>query len=74
MREQLRGGEVSPLDVSQVEMITAATRAAIAPFEAPRANALYRLAALQGRPPAEVGGYRFACTAAPRLRGAAPVR
>ncbi|MGH2257525.1 hypothetical protein ACQ1ZF_13560, partial [Enterococcus faecalis] len=47
--------------------------AAIAPFEAQRANALYRLATLQGRPPAEARDYSFACTAAPRLRTAAPV-
>lgn len=73
VREQLRAGEVSPLEVSQVATIAAATRAAIAPFEAQRANALYRLATLQGRPPAEARAYRFACTAAPRLRGAAPV-
>ncbi|MEG8016934.1 TolC family protein [Sphingomonas sp. LR55] len=73
VREQLRAGEVSPLEVSQVATIAAATRAAIAPFEAQRANALYRLVTLQGRPPAEARNYRFACTAAPRLRGAAPV-
>ena len=73
VREQFRAGEVSPLEVSQVATIAAATRAAIAPFEAQRANALYRLATLQGRPPAEARGYRFACTAAPRLRTAAPV-
>ena len=73
VREQLRAGEVSPLEVSQVATIAAATRAALAPFEAQRANALYRLATLQGRPPAEARAYRFACTAAPRLRGAAPV-
>jgi len=73
VREQLRAGEVSPLEVSQVATIAAATRAAVAPFEAQRANALYRLATLQGRPPAEARGYSFACTAAPRLRNAAPV-
>lgn len=73
VREQLRAGEVSPLEVSQVATIAAATRAAIAPFEAQRANALYRLATLQGRPPAEARAWRFACTAAPRLRVAAPV-
>ena len=73
VREQLRAGEVSPLEVSQVATIAAATRAAIAPFEAQRANALYRLATLQGRPPAEARDYSFACTAAPRLRTAAPV-
>lgn len=73
LRAQLRAGEISPLEVSQVATVAAATRAAIAPFEAQRANALYRLAALQGRPPAEARSYSFACTAAPRLRQAAPV-
>jgi NodT family efflux transporter outer membrane factor (OMF) lipoprotein len=73
VREQLRAGEVSPLEVSQVATIAATTRAAIAPFEAQRANALYRLATLQGRPPAEARGYRFTCAAAPRLRTAVPV-
>ena len=73
VHEQLRAGEVSPLEVSQVATIAAATRAAIAPFEAQRANALYRLATLQGRPPAEARAYAFTCTAAPRLRTAAPI-
>lgn len=73
VQEQFRAGEVSPLEVSQVATIAATTRAAIAPFEAQRANALYRLATLQGRPPAEARAYRFACDAAPRLRSAAPV-
>ncbi|MDV5825532.1 MULTISPECIES: efflux transporter outer membrane subunit [Sphingomonadales] len=73
VREQLRAGEVSPLEVSQVATIAASTRAAIAPFEAQRANALYRLATLQGRPPAEARSYAFACAAPPRLRAAAPV-
>ena len=73
VREQLRAGEVSPLEVSQVATIAAASRAAIAPFEAQRANALYRLATLQGRPPTEARNYSFTCAAAPRLRTAAPV-
>ena len=73
VHEQFRAGEVSPLEVSQVATIAAATRAAIAPFEAQRANALYRLATLQGRPPAEARAYAFTCTAAPRLRTAAPI-
>ena len=73
VREQFRAGEVSPLEVSQVAAVAATIRATIAPFEAQRANALYRLATLQGRPPAEARAYDFTCTAAPRLRGAAPV-
>ncbi|KIU26031.1 transporter [Sphingomonas melonis] len=73
VRDQLRSGETSPLEVAQAATIAASTRAAIAPFEAQRANALYRLATLQGRPPAEARGFGFDCAAAPRLRGAVPV-
>jgi NodT family efflux transporter outer membrane factor (OMF) lipoprotein len=73
VREQFTAGEVSPLEVSQAATLLESTRATIAPFEAARANALYRLATLQGRPPAEARAYVFACTATPRLRGPAPV-
>lgn len=73
VREQFAAGEVSPLEVSQAATLLEATRATIAPFDALRANALYRLATLQGRPPAEARGYAFACTAPPRLRGPVPV-
>ena len=73
VQEQFRAGEVSPLEVSQVATIAATARAAIAPFEAQRANALYRLARLQGRPPAEARAFSLTCTAAPRLRTAAPI-
>ncbi|WP_240198042.1 efflux transporter outer membrane subunit [Novosphingobium sp. P6W] len=73
VREQLAAGDVSPLEVSQVAALAASTRAAIAPFEAQRANALYRIAILQGRPPAEARSMGLACTAMPRLRGAVPV-
>lgn len=73
VREQLAAGDVSPLEVSQVAALAASTRAAIAPFEAQRANALYRIATLQGRPPAEARSMGLVCTAMPRLRGAVPV-
>lgn len=70
VREQLVAGEVSPLEVSQAATLAASTRAAIAPFEAQRMGALYRLATLQGRPPAEARAYALACTSAPRLQTA----
>ncbi|PJG45704.1 transporter [Sphingobium sp. LB126] len=73
VREQLRAGEVSPLEVSQVATAAATTRAAVAPFEARRTNALYRLATLQGRPPAEARSYNFTCKTPPRLRAVAPI-
>ncbi|WP_395337397.1 efflux transporter outer membrane subunit [Novosphingobium sp. BL-8H] len=73
VRDQLAAGEVSPLEVSQAAALAASTRAEIAPFAAQRANALYRIAALQGRPPAEARSFVFTCTTALRLRTAAPV-
>ncbi|WP_334184896.1 TolC family protein [Novosphingobium sp.] len=73
VREQLSAGEVSPLEVSQAAALAASSRAAVAPYEAQRANALYRIATLQGRPPAEARGYSFACAKPPRLAAPAPV-
>ena len=73
VREQLAAGEVSSLEVSQVAALASSSRAEIAPFEADRANALYRIATLQGRPPAEARGYSLSCIAAPRLKSPAPV-
>ena len=70
VREQLAAGEVSPLEVSQAATLAASTRAAIPPFEAQRMGALYRIATLQGRPPAEARRYTIACAAAPRIRTA----
>ena len=73
VREQLKAGEVSALELSQMAAVAAATRAAVPPFEAQRANALYRLATLRGRPPAEARSYDFSCTGTLHLRAAAPV-
>ncbi len=73
MNEQLDAGEISPLELSQVSSLAAATRAAIEPFEAQRANALYRLSTLQGRAPSQAGKLNLSCTALPRLRAEAPV-
>lgn len=73
VRAQLAAGEVSPLELAQATTLAASTRAAAAPFEAQRANALYRLATLQGRAPAEARSLDLRCSALPRLRSAAPV-
>ena len=73
VRDQLAAGEVSPLEVSQAASLLESTRATLAPFEAARANALYRIATLQGRPPAEARGFDIACNAPPKLRAAVPV-
>ncbi|MDB5726568.1 MAG: TolC family protein, partial [Novosphingobium sp.] len=68
IRDQLAAGEVSPLEVSQAASLLATTRAATAPLEAAQANARYRLATLQGRPPAEARTTIVTCAAPPTLR------
>lgn len=73
LRDQLRAGEISPLEVSQAENLLATTEAAVPGFAAQRSNALYRLATLQGLAPAAARGWNLRCTAMPRLSGAVPV-
>ncbi|WP_230781727.1 efflux transporter outer membrane subunit [Sphingomonas sp. Leaf37] len=73
VRDQFAAGEVSPLEVSQATSLLESTRATLAPFEAARANALYRIATLQGRPPAEARGFNIVCNVPPKLRAAVPV-
>ncbi|MDB5685838.1 MAG: TolC family protein [Rhizorhabdus sp.] len=73
VQDQLAAGEVSPLEVSQAASLLESTRATLAPFEAARANALYRIATLQGRPPAEAREVNIVCNAPPKLRAAVPV-
>lgn len=72
-KEQLDAGEVSPLELSQISALAAGTRAAIAPFEAQQANALYRLATLQARAPSDFGRDAPSCTTLPQLRSAVPI-
>ena len=73
VRDQFAAGEVSPLEVSQAASLLESTRATLAPFEAARANALYRIATLQGRPSAEARGFNIVYNAPPKLRTAVPV-
>lgn len=73
LEKQRTAGEISPLEVAQAQAQAASLRAAIHPFVAQQANARYRLATLQGLPPAEARRFNVACTASPRLRGAAPI-
>jgi NodT family efflux transporter outer membrane factor (OMF) lipoprotein len=73
VEDQLAAGEVSLLEVSQAASLLESTRATLAPFEAARANALYRIATLQGRPPAEARGFNLVCNAPPKLPAAVPV-
>lgn len=71
--DQYRAGEVSPLEVSQAATLLDTARSTLPPFEAARANALYRLATLQGLAPAEARTWTIACAAVPRLPRAVPV-
>ena len=71
--DQFRAGEVSPLEVSQAANLVATARAVIPPFAAANANARFRLAALQGRPPAAARAMKIACAAPPRLGGSLPI-
>jgi len=73
VQEQFQAGELSPLEVSQAANLLASSRAMLAPLEAARANALYRLATLQGRTPAEARTWRIDCAKPPRLTRSAPV-
>jgi NodT family efflux transporter outer membrane factor (OMF) lipoprotein len=72
LRSQFRAGEVSPLEVSQSASLLETTRATIAPYEALQTNARYRLATLQGRPPADARANPVACAAPPKLRTTSP--
>lgn len=73
LRDQLRAGEVSPLEVAQAETLLAVAEADVPGFAAQRDNALYRLATLQGLAPAAARGWTLTCTAVPRLPGAVPI-
>ena len=49
------------------------TRASVPPLEAQRDSALFRLAVLTGRPPAEAPAHVLACRSVPEVRTAIPV-
>ena len=59
-------------DVSRADVLLAQTQAQIPAFEAERRASLYALAALTGRPPAEVDADADHCTAPPRLTTPVP--
>jgi NodT family efflux transporter outer membrane factor (OMF) lipoprotein len=66
-------GRGSQLDVTRGRGLVDQSRAAIPPFEARRRSALYRLAVLTGRPPAEFPRELDACASPPRLTRPIPV-
>lgn len=71
--EQLKAGEVSPYELSQARTLLDRARAALPVFEADRLRALFRLATLQGLPPAEAPSLGLSCQAVPHARAALPV-
>lgn len=72
-RELLERGAGTALDVSRARALLAQTQAEIPPLEADRRTALYRLAVLMGRPPAEFPDAAADCKAPPTLEQRIPV-
>lgn len=70
LREAGRG---TRREVDQATVLAEQARAQVPSFEAERRAALYALAALTGRPPAEIDGAAAACTVPPRVTTAIPV-
>ena len=69
----LQAGRGTALDTSRAQALLDQTRAAIPALEAQRRAALYRLAVLTGRPPAEISPAADACRTPPTLRTTIPV-
>lgn len=69
----LAAGRAPRLDYTRSSGLAAQLRANIPAFEGQRSNALYRLAALTGRPPSEYPRAAESCLEAPRLRMPLPV-
>jgi NodT family efflux transporter outer membrane factor (OMF) lipoprotein len=70
LREAGRG---TRREFDQATVLAEQARAQVPTFEAERRVALYALAALTGRPPAEVDSAAAACTASPKVTAAIPV-
>ena len=69
----LQAGRAPMLDVTRSSGLAAQLKAAIPSLEAQRSNALFRLAALTGRPPSDYPRSVESCVEAPRLRQPIPV-
>jgi NodT family efflux transporter outer membrane factor (OMF) lipoprotein len=70
---QLEQGEVSPLELAQARGALETARTALPAPRADRQRAAFRLAALQGLPPAAAESLALDCTAVPAIRQALPV-
>jgi outer membrane protein TolC len=69
----LRYGEVSPLELAQSQALLRRAEAVVPPFEADRRRALFRLATLQGKPPAEADTMPVGCAGPPKIDTEIPV-
>jgi multidrug efflux system outer membrane protein len=70
--KRVAAGRDSPLDAARARAQVETTRAALPGFEAERRSALFRLAVLTGKPPAEIDPRAAACTAPPQLKAPIP--
>jgi NodT family efflux transporter outer membrane factor (OMF) lipoprotein len=68
-----QGGRTTGLDTSRAAALLEQTRADVPSFEAAQKAALFRLAVLTGRPPAEFPAEVAGCTTPPTVRSAIPV-
>ncbi|MBC7168632.1 efflux transporter outer membrane subunit, partial [Phenylobacterium sp.] len=72
-RQQLDLGRGTGLDVARAQTQLESTRSTIPPLEAQRDSALFRLAVLTGRPPAEAPIAAAGCKIVPEVETAIPV-
>lgn len=72
-KRQVRLGAASDYDLSRIGVLVEQTRSAVAPLVAQRQYALFGLATLTGRPPAEIPPAALACKKAPRIDRQLPV-
>ncbi|MBA3677456.1 MAG: TolC family protein [Sphingosinicella sp.] len=72
-RRQFEGGRGTELETGQATALLEQTRAVVPTLEAQRRAALYRLAVLTGRPPAEFPAAVQACTTPPDVARPIPV-
>lgn len=71
--QQFQEGEVSPLEVAQAQTVLQRARANLAPLEADRRRALFRLATLEGFPPSATDGWHLSCHSIPKIEVPLPV-
>ncbi|CAD7716576.1 Outer membrane protein OprM [Xanthomonas hydrangeae] len=72
LTQQLRAGEISPLELASASSARAQAQALLPPLQAARRAALLRLAYLQGGRPAQVEQLRLHCAAMPQFDGDIP--